>query len=64
MLIQFTKPENLDGAILIQELENNKIKIDKTTSPFVDGENNFWLDINQKDEEKAKEIVSNHGKHF
>jgi hypothetical protein len=57
-MIQFDKPENLNGTELLAELNANKIKI--TEPPVLDGNNNFWLEINPKDEDKAKEIVAAH----
>lgn len=59
-MIQFDKPEKLNGAQLAEELSAAKIKMNTETSPLIDGNGDFWLDINAKDAEKAKEIVDAH----
>jgi hypothetical protein len=57
-MIKFNKPENLNGAELINELATAKIKV--TGNPMIDGNGEFWLDIDPKDEAKAKPIVAAH----
>lgn len=57
-MIQFTKPNNLNGAELLAELNAAGISI--SNSPSIDGEGNFWLDIAKADETKAKPIVAAH----
>lgn len=57
-MIQFTKPINLNGAELLAELNAAGVSIDK--SPSIDGDGNFWLEIEQADEAKAKPIVAAH----
>ena len=57
-MIQFTKPTNLNGAELLDELKAAGIKINK--SPSIDGDGNFWLDIAKADETKAQPIVAAH----
>ena len=59
-MIKFNKPENLNGAELVAELKAKNIIVNEQTSPFVDGNGDFWLDIPSKDEEKAKPIVAAH----
>jgi hypothetical protein len=51
-MIQFTTPENLNGAELVKELNDNGIEV--TGKPFLDGNNDLWLDINESDKTKAK----------
>jgi hypothetical protein len=55
-MIQFTKPQNLNGAELLDELKAAGV-IAKT--PTVDGDN-FWLDLDPSDEAKAKPVVAAH----
>jgi hypothetical protein len=57
-MIQFTTPENLNGAELVKELNDNGIEV--TGKPFLDGNNDLWLDINESDKTKAKSIVAAH----
>ena len=60
-MIQFTKPENLNGAELLKELAAVKIVLDEyEQAPVIDGEGNFWLDINPADKDKAAEVVAAH----
>jgi uncharacterized protein YciI len=57
-MLQFTKPLNLNGAELLQELNAAGILI--TTNPMLDGDGNLWLDVLEKDKNKAAEIVGKH----
>lgn len=56
-MIQFIKPKNLNGAELLEELKVAGI-IAKT--PTLDGDDNFWLDLDSNDEAKAKPIIAAH----
>ena len=57
-MIKFNSPTNLNGSELLTELNDAKIKI--TKPPFLDGNNDLWLDIDAKDQAKAKAIVDAH----
>ena len=57
-MIKFEKPENLNGAELLNELTKEKIKISR--NPMIDGNGDLWLDIDAKDEAQAKTIVDSH----
>jgi hypothetical protein len=57
-MIQFTKPENLNGTELLTELNAGGVVI--TNPPRIDGEGNFWLDIAEADKDKATPIVAAH----
>jgi hypothetical protein len=57
-MIKFNKPENLNGTELLNELNTAGVKI--TEPPLIDGNGDFWLDIDTKDEAKAKPIVAAH----
>jgi hypothetical protein len=57
-MIQFTKPTNLNGAELLQELNDAGITVNG--KPFLDGNNKFWLDISEADKTKAEPIVTAH----
>jgi hypothetical protein len=57
-MIKFDKPENLNGTELLAELNAGKVKI--TEAPLIDGNGDFWLDIDPKDQTKAKAIVAAH----
>jgi sulfur carrier protein ThiS len=57
-MITFIKPKNLNGEELLAELNAAGVKI--TKSPNLDGEGVMWLDIEAKDEDKAKSVVAAH----
>jgi hypothetical protein len=57
-MIQFDKPASLNGADLLEELNAGGVTI--TEPPMIDGNGKFWLDIDEKDIEKAKTIVAAH----
>lgn len=57
-MIKFSKPANLNGFELINELQAAKIKISEP--PMIDGNGDFWLNINAKDESKAQDVVASH----
>jgi hypothetical protein len=58
MMIQFTKPTNLNGTELLAELNAGGVAI--TASPVLDESNILWLDITEADKAKATPIVSAH----
>ena len=57
MRVQFTQPASLDGKQLQAELAAAKIVSDL---PNIDHENNFWLNLDEKDIEKATLIIAAH----
>ncbi len=57
-MIQFTKPTNLNGAELLEELNAAGVKI--TESPLIDGAGDLWLEIAEADKAKAEGIVAAH----
>lgn len=59
-MIQFDKPQNLNGAELIKELLAVGIQIDTNTSPYIDGLGDFYLDIVEGDVDVAAEVVAAH----
>ena len=56
-MIQFTKPENLNGAELLAELKAGGVAIENW--PTLENDN-FWLDIAEADKAKATPIVAAH----
>lgn len=58
MYIQFIKPISLNGEQLIDELANSGVIVHGV--PEIDGDGNFWLDIDEADAAKAKPIVAKH----
>jgi hypothetical protein len=59
-MIKFDKPENLNGAELLAELAAGGVVANDQTSPFINGNGDFWLDINESDKAKATTIVAAH----
>ncbi len=59
-MIRFTKPENFEGVQFCNELEAAGVLINRETSPFIDGNGDFWLDINTKDTTKAQQVLDAH----
>jgi hypothetical protein len=60
-MIQFTKPTNLNGAELRNELNANGVAI--SNDPFsvkLESEGSLWLDIAEVDKAKATPIVAAH----
>ena len=56
-MINFTKPENLNGAELLAELKAGGVAIENW--PTLENDN-FWLDIAEADKAKATPIVAAH----
>lgn len=60
-MIRFNKPENLNGAELLDELSAIGIVLDKLNqAPLVDENNDLWLDIQPSDESAAAAVVAAH----
>ena len=57
MRTQFTQPANLDSLQLVNELAAAGITADL---PNIDHDNNFWLNIDEKDIAKATAIIDAH----
>lgn len=60
-MIKFTKPMNLNGIELRNELRNAGIAIsDSTTSILIDTDQNLLLAIQESDKSKAAQIIDAH----
>lgn len=59
-MIKFDKPTNLNGAELLDELAAVGVIANAETSPFIDGNGDFWLDISESDKKKAEPIIAAH----
>ena len=59
-MIKYNKPVKLNGRELVAELNAAGIVVNLNNSPLVDGNDDLWLDIDEKDEAKAKNIVDAH----
>jgi len=57
-MITFTKPQNLNGKELLDELSANGVVVQGL--PVDDGAGNLILNIASKDEAKAAEVVAAH----
>lgn len=57
-MIKFTKPANLNGAELLNELKAAGVTINDY--PTLDGNGELWLPIAAKDESKAQTVVAAH----
>ena len=59
-MIKYDKPSNFEGVQLCEELEAAGISINKETSPLIDGNGHFWLDIKSADTQKAQDVLNKH----
>jgi flavin reductase (DIM6/NTAB) family NADH-FMN oxidoreductase RutF len=59
-MISFDKPLNFEGAQFCDELEAAGVVINRDTSPLIDGNGVFWLDIASKDTQKAQDVLNAH----
>jgi hypothetical protein len=59
-MIRFDKPNNFEGVQFCEELEAAGVSINKDTSPLIDGNGDFWLDIDAKDTTKAQQVLDAH----
>jgi hypothetical protein len=59
-MIRFDKPNNFEGVQFCEELEATGVSINKDTSPLIDGNGDFWLDIDPADTQKAQDVLNNH----
>jgi hypothetical protein len=57
-MIKFNKPQNLNGLELINELKAAGVSIEKP--PLIDGNDDFWLEVDPADEAKAAAVVAAH----
>lgn len=57
-MIEFVKPENLNGTELADELKAVGIYLNRP--PLIDGQGKFWLDVKPAEEQQAKLIVAAH----
>jgi hypothetical protein len=64
MKISFTKPSNLNGATLVDELIAAGVSIaEKNGKPQwveLDGDGLLWIDIAEKDKAKAESVIATH----
>ena len=60
-MIEFSKPKNLNGAELLNELAAIGINLDPfEQAPSVDGNGQLWLDISSDDRDKVKKVLDAH----
>lgn len=57
-MIKYTKPQNLNGAELLEELNAAGVSI--TEPPFIDGNGDLFLDIADADAKKAEKVLAAH----
>jgi len=57
-MIKFNQPNSLNGAELLNELKAANVEVNKF--PFIDGNGDFWLDVQESDKDKAAAIVAAH----
>ena len=57
-MIKYNKPANLNGTELLAELNAAGVTIEQSTT--VDGNDNLWLEIADKDKIKAQTVVDAH----
>lgn len=64
-MIQFNKPQNLNGKTLIDELVAVGIVIGvdgngERAKPMIDGEGNFYLPVNEADREATQAVLDSY----
>ena len=59
-MISFDKPLNFEGVQFCEELEAEGVVNNRNTSPLIDGNGVFWLDIASKDTQKAQDVLNAH----
>lgn len=57
-MIKFNKPTNLNGKELLGELAS--VGVIPAQIPFIDGNDEMWLDITEADKAKAEAVVAAH----
>lgn len=57
-MIKFNKPINLNGKELLDELA--EVGVVPAQIPFIDGNDDMWLDITEADKTKAEAVVAAH----
>lgn len=57
-MIKVTRPTNLNGSELIDELTAKGVKVSGV--PMLDGNGDLFLDIAEKDFAKAEEVLAKH----
>lgn len=57
-MIKVSRPVNLNGAELLDELA--KANIEVVGVPYLDGNNELWLDIDEADANKAEAVALKH----
>lgn len=57
-MIKFNKPENLNGAELLDELTAAGVIV--ADSPYLDAHGDLYLDIKDSDASKAEKVVAAH----
>ena len=64
MKISFTKPANLNGATLVDELISAGVSVaEENGKPKwveLDGDGILWIDMAEKDKAKAEAVVATH----
>ena len=64
MKISFTKPENLNGGLLIDELLAAGVSVTEENGKpkwvELDGDGVLWIDIDQKEKAKAETVIASH----
>lgn len=60
-MIEFTKPANLNGAELLNELAAIGVNLDPfEQAPSIDGNGKLWLDISSDNKEKVQKVLDAH----
>jgi len=57
-MIKITRPKNLNGAELLEELALAGIVVEGI--PMLDGNNELWVDIKESDANKADNVAQKH----
>jgi hypothetical protein len=59
-MIKFDLPKDLNCTQLIGEIEAKGIAVDKSVIPLIDGNEDFWLPVEESDREAVTAVIKKH----
>jgi hypothetical protein len=59
-MIKFNLPKDLNAEQLVNEIASKGIAIDESVLPLVDGNQDFWLPVNEIDRTAVAKVIADH----